>query len=99
MTGINYKPATVLVAIAALAGVLAVSTVVIGSVHKALAETVTITKNIGVNNTGINVPTDTGQKQNCQTVGANSGIGDTTGGSCTASSSDNIQESGGILKK
>ena len=95
MTSINYKPATVLVAIAALAGMLAVSTVAIGSVDKALAETVTITKNIRVNNTGVNEPTNTDQKQNCQTVGANSGIG----GSCTASSVDNIQENGGILKK
>ncbi len=97
MTSINnHKRATVLVAIAALAGMLAVSTVAIGSVHKALAtETVTITKNIRVNNTGVNEPTDTDQKQNCQTAGANSGIG----GSCTANSVDNIQENGGILKK
>jgi hypothetical protein len=95
MTSINYKPTTVLVAIAALAGMLAVSTVAIGSVHKALAETVTITKDLRVNNTGVNVPTNTDQKQNCETAGANSGIG----GSCTASSTDTITQSGGILKK
>ncbi len=83
----NHKQAAVLVTIAVLAGSLAVS-----MVHNALAaETVTITKNIRVNNTGINVPTDTDQKQNCQTAGANSGIG----GSCTASSTDTITQSGG----
>ena len=71
MTSIkDYKPATVLVAIAALAGMLTVSTVAIGSVHNALADTKTITKNL--DNTGINVPTDTDQKQDCQTAGANS---------------------------
>ena len=96
MTSINYKPATVLVAIAALAGMLAVSTVAIGSVHKALAdETKTITKNIRVNNTGVNVPTDTDQKQNCETAGS----GSTIGGSCTAFSQDTVTQSGGILKK
>ncbi len=96
MTSINYKPATVLVAIAALASVLAVSTVAIGSVHKALAtETVTITKNIRVNNTGVNIPTDTDQKQNCETAGS----GSTIGGSCTASSTDTTFQQGGILKK
>jgi hypothetical protein len=95
MTSIkHYKPATVLFAIAALAGVLVLSTVAIGSVHKALAaDTKTITKS--VNNTGVNVPTDTDQKQNCQTAGGSSGIS----GSCTASSTDTITQSGGILKK
>ena len=95
MTSIkNHKTPTVLVAIATLVGVLVVSTVAIGSIHNALgAETVTITKT--VNNTGVNMPTDTDQKQNCQTVGANSGIG----GSCTANSNDQITQSGGILKK
>jgi hypothetical protein len=87
----NHKTPTVLVAIAALAGALVVSTVAIGSVHA--DKTITITTR--VNNTGVNVPTDTDQKQNCQTVGANSGIS----GSCTASSTDTITHSGGILKK
>ena len=88
----NHKPATVLVVIAALAGVLVVSTVAIGSVHKALADE-TITKH--VNNTGINVPTDTNQKQECQTAGGQSPIGT----SCTATSTDTVTQSGGILKK
>ena len=94
MTSINYKPVTVLVAIAALASVLAVSTVAIGIAHNAFADdTKTITKT--TTNTGVNVPTDTDQKQECQTAGANSGIG----GSCTAFSQDTVTQSGGILKK
>jgi len=84
---------TALVAIAAIAAVLAVSTIAIGSVHAADTTTTTITKN--TNNTGVNVPTDTDQKQDCQTVGGNSGIS----GSCTASSTDTVTQSGGILKK
>jgi hypothetical protein len=89
MTGINYKPATVLVAIAALAGVVA-----IGSVHNAFADdTKTITKT--TTNTGVNVQTNTDQKQECQTAAGNSPIS----GSCTATSSNTVTESGGILKK
>ncbi len=95
MTSIkHYKPATVIVAIAALAGMLAVSTVAIGSVHKALAaETVTITKSI--TNSGVNTPQDTDQKQECQTAGETSPMS----GSCTASSGNSVTESGGLLKK
>jgi hypothetical protein len=90
----HYKPATVLVAIAALVGMLAVSTVAIGSVHKALAaDTKTITKN--VDNTGVNTPQDTDQKQECLTAGGTSSIT----GSCTASSGNAVTESGGLLKK
>jgi hypothetical protein len=47
------------------------------------------------NNTGINVQTDTNQKQDCQSVGATSPIS----GSCIANSNNQITESGGILKK
>jgi hypothetical protein len=92
----HYKPATVLVAIAALVGMLAVSTVAIGSVHKALADDAkTITKTIRINNTGVNTPQDTNQKQECQTAGETSAITN----SCTASSSNSVMESGGLLKK
>jgi hypothetical protein len=96
MTSIkNYKPATALVAIAALAGIVAVSTVAIGihTVFAADTDTTTITKNI--NNTGVNVQTDTNQKQNCETAGGMS----TLSGSCIASSGDTVTQSGGILKK
>ncbi len=85
----NHKLATVLVAITALAGVLAVSTV---AVHNAFADTKTVTVTKNTNNTGVNVPTDTDQKQDCVTAGGYSGIAD----SCHASSTDKIDQSGGI---
>jgi hypothetical protein len=92
MTGINQK--TAVVAIAAIATVLAVSTIAIGNGRTALAaETTTITKS--TNNTGINVPTDTNQKQDCLTAGGSSGLT----GSCIGSSTDSVTQSGGILKK
>jgi hypothetical protein len=92
MTGINQK--TALLAIAAIVTVLAVSTFAIGNGRMALAaDTTTVTKN--VNNTGVNVQTDTNEKQDCQTAGGSSGIS----GSCTASSTDTVTQSGGILKK
>ncbi len=92
MTSIkNHKPATVLVAIAALASVLVISTVTIGSGHIALADT--ITKHF--NNTGINVQTNTDQKQYCDTAGGTSPIA----GSCTPTSTDTVTQSGGIHHK
>jgi hypothetical protein len=93
MTSIkNHK--TALVAISAIAAMLAVSTITIGNGRMALgAETTTITKN--VNNTGVNVQTDTNQKQDCLTAGGSSGIS----GSCTAISTDNVTQSGGIHHK
>jgi len=89
----NQKAA--LVAITAIAAVLAVSIIATGNGRMALAETDTKTTTIHVNNTGINVPTETSQKQQCDTAGVNSGITN----SCTAQSTDNINENGGILKK
>jgi hypothetical protein len=47
------------------------------------------------NNTGINMQTDSNQKQDCQTVGANSPLS----GSCIASSNNQNTGSGGILDK
>ena len=93
MTSIkNHK--TALVAISAIAAVLAVSTIAIGNGRMAYAaETTTITKN--VNNTGVNVQTDTAQKQNCETAGGSSPMS----GSCTATSTDNVMQSGGIHHK
>jgi hypothetical protein len=90
MTSINQK--TALVAIVAIAAVLAVST--IGrAAFAADTDTTTITKNI--NNTGVNVPTDTAQKQNCETAGGMSTIST----SCQSTSIDSITQSGGVLKK
>jgi hypothetical protein len=92
MTSIKDQK-TALVAIAALAGVLAVSTV---AVHNAFADdskTITITKS--TTNTGVNVQTDTDQKQNCETAGGNSPMS----ASCQATSTDTLTQSGGVLKK
>jgi len=91
MTSIKNEK-TAIVTIAAIATVLAVSTIAIGSVHNTFANK-TIT--IRVNNTGVNVPTDTNQKQECQTVGGTSGIAN----SCQATSTDTVTQSGGMLQK
>ena len=80
----NNKTPAVLVAIAALAAVL-VGASAMGSGHMALAH--------NINNTGINVPTDTQQQQECETAGGSSGISN----SCHAASTDTITQSGGIL--
>jgi hypothetical protein len=82
----NNKTPAVLVAIAALAAVL-VGASAMGSGHMAIAG--------NVNNTGINVPTDTQQKQECETAGGNSGVTN----SCTAASTDTVTQSGGIMKE
>ena len=94
MTSINQK--TALVAIVAIAAVLAVST--IGrAAFAADTDTTTITKN--VINKGVNVQTDTAQKQNCETAGGTSPIGGAeAGGSCTATSTDIVTQSGGVKK-
>jgi len=84
----NQKTALAIVAIVA---VIAVSTVALGAGRLALADTTTtITKH--TNNTGVNVPTNTDQKQNCETAGGSSGIAM----SCTANSNDQVTQSGGI---
>jgi hypothetical protein len=88
----SIKNEKIAVTIAAIATVLAISTVAIGSIHNALANK-TIT--IHVNNTGVNVPTDTNQKQDCKTVGESSGISD----SCHATSTVTVTSNGGMLQK
>jgi hypothetical protein len=89
----NQKSATVLVAIAALAGVFVVSWSAIGSARIALADDTKVSHS---NNTGVNIQTDTNQKQECKTAaGTNSGITN----SCAATSSDSITQSGGIHHK
>lgn len=90
----SKKQKTALAAIATIATVLAVSTIAIGNGRTALAaDTTTITKN--TNNTGINVPTDTNQKQDCLTAGGASALTS----SCIGTSTDSVTQSGGILKK
>ena len=92
MTSIKNQ-ITSIVAIVAIAAVIAVSTIAIGSVHAAGTITTTITKH--TNNTGVNVQTDTNQKQNCETAGGNSPMS----ASCRATSTDTLTQSGGLLKK
>jgi hypothetical protein len=74
---------------ALLAAILIAGTVIIGTGQISLADTV------NRNDAGINVPTNTNQHQVCKTNGNNSPITGTGPGSCTASSSDTIAESGG----
>jgi hypothetical protein len=80
------------IAIAAIAAnmcVLVVSTVTIGSIRIALAANDnTIVSHF--NNAGVNVQTDTNQKQDCKTAGESSGIS----GSCQATSTDRITQRG-----
>ena len=87
----NYKTATVLVVLAAIATVLITSTVAIGSGHTALAVNGNKTKE----NDGISIPTKTHQKQECQTAGAASPVSL----SCTAVSLNNVSNSGGVLSE
>jgi len=65
----------------------------VGFPHLLESETSTITKN--VNNTGVNVQTDTNQKQDCLTAGGTSGLAN----SCQGTSTDTVTQSGGILHK
>ena len=97
MTGINNHKTLI-----ALAAISAIAAVLTGSVHVAFAQlsstaaqgdVKTITKT--TTNSGVNVPTDTDQKQQCDTAGGTSPIAT----SCTATSTDTITQSGGVLKK
>ena len=92
----NHKTLIAIVAISAIALVLT------GSLHMAFAQRGgfgrpppgnSITKTIDTQ--GVNIQTGTDQKQDCRTIGGNSPIS----GSCTATSSNTVTESGGILKK
>lgn len=80
----NNKTTPVLVAVAALAAVMVAGTIAVGSGNMAFA---------GKGNEGISVPTDTQQKQECQTAGGTSLIT----GSCTAISTNTITQNGGLL--
>ena len=68
----NDKPGTALVAITAVAAVLLASTAAIGTDNGS--------KTKGFKNDGIHMPSNTNQKQECQTAGATSPVT----GSCTA---------------
>ena len=91
----NHKTATILVAVAALAAVLVAAGTIAaptGSYHSAFAKKKGANKSF--QNSGIAIPTITAQQQECSTAGGTSGI-DT---SCTATSTNTVDESGGIVK-
>src|SRR5947209_17529364 len=87
----NYKIATVLVALAAIAAVLVTSTIAIGSGHTALAANGNKTKE----NDGISIPTKTQQKQECETAGGTSPVT----ASCTAVSLNHVSNSAGVQRE
>jgi hypothetical protein len=89
----DQKTATALVVLAAVAAVLVASTAAVGTGHMALADNGNKTK--GFKNSGISMPTDTKQQQECQTAGGASLIT----ASCTAVSTNAITNAGGILSE
>ena len=96
----NHKTTTVLVAIAALSAILVAGSVSAASDHVAFA------KKKGFKNSGIAVPTITAQKQKCETSGGGATdslgyvtvIGSPITGSCIATSTNTVTESGGAVK-
>jgi hypothetical protein len=88
-------------ALIAIAAVLAVSTIVIGHQHAVLAfrgipaptPGISITKDLS--NTGINIQTNTNQKQTCVATSSNSGIS----GSCITSATHRVDQSGAELRR
>jgi hypothetical protein len=89
----DHKTASALVVLAAVAAVLVTSTAAVGTGHIALADNDNKTKVF--KNDGISIPTDTRQKQECQTAGAASLIT----GSCTAVSTNTVTNGGGVMSE
>jgi hypothetical protein len=87
----DHKTVTALVVLAAVAAVLVTSTAAVGTGHMALAANGNKTKG----NDGISVPTVTKQPQECETAGGTSPVT----GACTATSTNTITESGGVLSE
>ncbi len=83
----NHKTTTVLVALAALSAILVAGSVSAASDHSAFAH------KKGLKNSGIAVPTITAQLQKCTAAGGTSPIT----GACIASSTNTIDESGGVV--
>jgi hypothetical protein len=104
----NHKTATtILVAVAALAAVLVAAgtiTAAPGSYHSAFAKKKGANKSF--ENSGIAVPTITAQKQKCENNGGGATdslgyvtvIGSQITGSCIATSTNTVTESGGAVK-
>jgi hypothetical protein len=91
----NHKTATtILITVAALAAVLVAAGTVAaaGSYHSAFAHKKGANKSF--QNSGTAVPTITAQQQECETAGGTSEIT----GSCIATSTNTVTESGGAVK-
>jgi|SRR5438105_3930121 Na+-translocating ferredoxin:NAD+ oxidoreductase RnfG subunit len=88
---ITKNQTSTLVVLAAVAAVLVTGTAAVGTGHIALADNGNNTK--AFKNAGISLPTDTKQKQECQTAGAASLVT----GSCTALSTNAVTNQGGVL--
>jgi hypothetical protein len=89
----NHKTTTVLVAIAALSAILVAGSVAAASDHFAFAHKKNAAAKKSLVNNGIAVPVITAQQQECETAGGTSAVT----GSCTATSTNTVTESGGIL--
>ena len=85
----NHKTTIVLVAIAALSAILVAGSVAAASDHAAFAHK----KGKKFVNSGIAVPTITAQQQECTAAGGTSPIT----GACIATSTNTIDESGGVV--
>ena len=86
----NHKTTTVLVAIAALSAILVAGSVAAASDHFAFAHK---KGKKSFENSGIAIPVITAQQQECQTAGGTSPVD----GSCLATSTNTVTESGGIV--
>jgi hypothetical protein len=86
----NHKTTTVLVALAALSAILVAGSVSAASDHSAFAHKKGVKK---FENSGIAVPTITAQLQKCTAAGGTSPIT----GACLATSTNTIDESGGVV--
>lgn len=103
----NHRTSTALFVIAALSAVMIAGTIAVGNGNMAFAKTGSGGKlssgekgkdkgtGNGNVNDGISVPTDTQQKQECQTAGGTSPIT----ASCTAASTNVISQLGGLLRE
>jgi hypothetical protein len=94
----NHKTTTVLVAIAALSAILVAGSVAAASDHSAFAHKKVVNKKAAKKafvNTGILVPVITAQQQECETAGGTSAVT----GSCTATSTNTVDQSGGIVRE
>jgi len=83
----NHKTTTVLVALAALSAILVAGSVAAANDHFAFAH------KKGFVNKGIAIPTITAQQQKCVAAGGTTPIT----GSCIATSTNPIDESGGVV--